>query len=130
METLIEHLKTTKPKGFTPRPFYSLEGDSLTFYFKDEESYRERVDNFLTIDKSVKSDKLVGCQIKGLARALKLLGDFGLFFVEDGSIRLSMIFIACMAATPEAKAKKRYVELGKVARETSIPAKELQRLLS
>jgi len=41
-----------------------------------------------------------------------------------------MIFIACMAATPEAKAKKRYVELGKVARETSIPAKELQRLLS
>ena len=129
METLIEHLKTTKPKGFAPRPFYSVEGDSLTFYFKDEESYRERVDDFLTVYKSIKSDKLVGCQIKGLPRALKLLGDFGLF-IEDGPIRLSMIFIACMAATPEAEAKKRYVELGKVAGKASIPAKELEPLLA
>ena len=48
IETRIEHLKTTKPKGFTPGPCYSVEGDSLTFYFKDDESYRERVDDFLT----------------------------------------------------------------------------------
>lgn len=130
METLIEHLKTTKPKGFTPRPYYSVEGDSLTFYFKDEESYRERVDDFLTVYKSIKSDKLVGCQIKGLPKALKLLGDFGLMFIEDGSVRLSMIFMACMAASPEAGARKRYVELGKFAKEASIPAKELESLLT
>ena len=130
METLIEHLKTTKPKGFTARPLYSVEGDSLTFYFKDDESYRERVDDFLTVYKSIKSDKLVGCQIKGLPRALKLLGDFGLFFIEDGSVRLSMIFMACMAASPEAETRKRYVELGKVAKEATISAKELEPLLT
>ena len=129
METLIEHLKTTKPAGFAPRPFYSAEGDTLTFYFKDEESYRERVDDFLTVYKSIESDKLVGCQLKGLPQALKLLGDFGLI-IEDGSIRLGMIFIACMAASPEAEARKRYVELGKVARGASIPAAELEPLLS
>ena len=129
METLIEHLKTTKPKGFTPRPFYSVEGDSLTFYFKDEESYRERVDDFLTVYKSVKSDKLVGCQIKGLPRALKLLGDFGLV-IEDDSVRLGMIFIACMAATPEPEARKQYLQLGKNAREVTISAKELEPLLT
>ena len=130
METLIEHLKTTKPKGFTPRPFYSVEGDSLTFYFKDEQSYGERVDDFLTVYKSIKSDKLVGCQIKGLPRALKLLGDFGLIFTEDGSVRLAMIFMACMAASPEAEARKRYAELGKVAKEASLSAKELEPLLN
>src|SRR5437867_7554506 len=123
METLIEHLKTTKPKGFTARPFYSVEGDSLTFYFKDEESYRERVDDFLTVYKSIKSRKLVGCQIKGVPKALKLLGDFGLILIEDGSVRLSMIFMACMAASLESEARKRYVELGKLAMVASIPAK-------
>lgn len=128
METLIEHLNTTKPKGFTPRPFYSIEGDSLTFYFKDEECYRERVDDFLTVYKSIKSDKLVGCQIKGLPQALKLLGDFGLV-IEDDSVRLGMIFIACMAASKVPEARKRYIQLGKFARETSIPAKELEPLL-
>ena len=130
METLIEHLKTTKPKGFTPRPFYSVEGDSLTFYLKDEESYRERVDDFLTVYKSVKNEKLVGCQIKGLPKAIKLLGDFGLFFIEDGSVRLGMIFIACMAACPEPLAREQYRKLGKIAKQASIPAKELAPLLN
>jgi len=129
METLIEHLKTTKLKGFTPRPFYSVEGDSLTFYFKDDESYRERVDDFLTIYKSIKTDKLVGCQIKGLPQAMKLLGDFGLV-IEDDSVRLGMIFIACMAANPVPEARKQYLLLGKMARETSISAKELEPLLN
>ena len=130
METLIEHLKTTKPKGFARRPFYSVEGDSLTFYFKDEESYRERVDDFLTVYKSIKSDKLVGCQIKGLPKALKLLGDFGLFFIEDGSLRLGMIFMACMAASPQPAARKQYLQLGKIAGETPISAKELEPLIN
>ena len=129
METLIEHLKTTKPKGFTPRPFYSVEGDSLTFYFKDEESSRERVDDFLTVYKSIKSDKLVGCQIKGLPRAMKLLGDFGLI-IEDDSVRLGMIFIASMAACPEPLTRERYRQLGKIAKQASIPAKELEPLLN
>ena len=129
METLIEHLKSTKPKGFTPRPFYSVEGDSLTFYFKDDESYRERVDDFLTVYKSIKTDKLVGCQIKGLPHALKLLGDFGLV-IEDGSVRLGMIFMACMAASPVPEARKQYLLLGKMARETFISAKDLEPLLN
>ena len=128
METLIEHLKATKPKGFTPRPFYSVEGDSLTFYFEDEESYRERVDDFLTLYKSIKSDKLVGCQIKGLPKALKLLGDFGLV-IEDKTVRLGMIFMACMAASPKPASRERYLELGRVARQTTIPTKEFEDLL-
>ena len=130
MEDMIEHLKSNKPKGFTPKPFYSVDGDSLTFYFKDEPTYRERVDDFLTVYLSISSNKLVGCQIKGLPKALELLGDFGLYFIEDKKIRLGMIFMACMAATPDPKSKAFYIELGKVAGETTIPAKELQPILA
>jgi len=128
METLIDYLKATKPKGFTPRPCYSVEGDSLTFYFEDVSSYRERVDDFLTIYKAVGSDKLVGCQIKGLPKALKLLGDFGLV-IQDKTVRLGMIFMACMAASPQPASRGRYLELGKVARQTTIPTKEFEALL-
>ena len=87
------------------------------------------MDDFLTVYKSIKSHKLVGCQLKGLPQALKLLGDFGLI-IGDGSIRLGMIFMACMAASPEAEARRRYVELGKVAREASIPAREFEPMLA
>jgi len=49
--------------------------------------------------------------------------------IQDGSVRLGMIFIACMAASPLSAARKQYLQLGKIARETSIPAKELEPLL-
>ncbi len=129
METLIDFVKANKSRGFSPRPYYSAEGDCLVFYFKDEPSYGERVDDFLTVYKSVKANKVIGCQIKGLARALKLLGDFGVI-VEDDSVRLGVIFVACMAATPQPEARKRYLELGKVARDASIPARDIQPLLA
>jgi hypothetical protein len=133
METLIDYLKTNKPSGFTPKPYYSADGDSLTFYFKDAESYGERVDNFLTVYRSTATGELVGCQVKGLEKALKLLGDFGLF-IRDGSIMLGMIFIACMAASPgpEPKTKERYLELGKMTHDmdVSIPVRELDPILA
>lgn len=129
METLIEYVKANKPQGFTPRPFYSVEGDSLTFYFEDEASYRERVDDFLTLYRSIKTEKLVGCQVKGLPKALKLLGDFGLV-IQDQSVRLGMIFIACMAASPEPGSRKQYLELGRLAKEATIPPEALEPLLA
>ena len=129
METLIDYLKVNKPKGFTPRPFYSVEGDSLTFYFKDDASYRERVDDFLTVYRSMKEGELIGCQIKGLSRALKLLGVFGCI-IEDESVRLEMIFLACMASTPERSARDRYLELRQAAPRIAIPAKELESILT
>jgi hypothetical protein len=131
MAALIDYIKTHKPKGFSPQPHYSADGDSLTFYFKDEESYGERVDNFLTVYRSIKTDDLVGCQVKGLAKALKLLGDFGLV-IRDGKVLLGLIFIACMAANPppEPETKERYLELGRMTKKTTIPARELEPVLA
>lgn len=129
METLIEYLKDHKPKGFSPKPHYSAEGDSLTFYIKDVAYYRKRIDGFLTVYRSMDTDELIGCQIKGLATALELLGNFGVF-IKDGNVTLGMIFMACMAESPEAEAKDCYRELGRVAGRTQIPRDELQPLLN
>jgi hypothetical protein len=133
METLIDYLKTNKPSGFTPKPHYSAEGDSLTFYFKSEESYGERVDDFLTVYKSMNTGELVGCQVKGVVKALELLGDFGLLIHDrSSSVLLGMIFMACMAASPSpvSETKMMYLELGKMTKNASIPARELESVLS
>lgn len=131
METLIEFLKTSKPKGFQPRPHYSAEGDSLTFFFEDTPYYGERIDDFLTAYRAMDGHGLVGCQIKGLPKTLALMGDFGLS-VSDGRVKLTMIFMACMAQTPEGKAKDQYRELGRAAAEADaeISAKDLEPALA
>jgi hypothetical protein len=115
MATLTEFLSQNKPMGFTPKPYYSAEGDSLTFYFLDKAHYRERIDDFLTVYRSFDDRGLVGCQIKGLPQALELLGDFGLS-ISDGVVTLNMIFIACMAQSPDQRTKDCYRELAKATK--------------
>lgn len=124
METVLDFLKNNKPQGFNPRPFYSGEGDSLTFFFENKECYRERIDDFLTAYRAIDGHGLVGCQIKGLPKALELLGDFGIR-ISDGKVSLAMIFMAYMAQTMEEESKECYRELGRMAGNTSIPSSEL-----
>ena len=131
METVREFVKANKPQGFEPRPYYSTEGDSLTFFFENRDYYRERIDDFLTVYRAMEGDGLVGCQIKGLPSTLKLLGDFGII-ISDGKVALAMIFMACMAQTPEPASKECYRKLGKAAAEThaTIPADMLEPILA
>lgn len=127
---LLEQIRKNKPKGFKPRPFYSLDGDSLTFFFKDEEYYGERIDDFVTAYRAINGRGLIGCQVKGLPRALNLLGDFKLA-LTDGKVLLTMIFMALMAQTnPEAR--ECYRELGKMAAESnaSISRADLESILA
>ena len=97
MVSLTDYIAGKKPKAFKPVPHYVPEGDSLFFYFKDVESYAERVDELLTVFRSVESKELVGCQIKSIRCVLKKLGSFGVH-IEDGKI-LALLFLACAAAS-------------------------------
>src|SRR5260370_39393650 len=75
MEKIIERIKRHRPKAFKAQIVYSPEGDSLTFIFEDTEYYRERIDDFLTVYRAIEArDRLVGCQLKGGAEVLALLG--------------------------------------------------------
>jgi hypothetical protein len=118
MDSLESFLKSNKPQGFTPRPYYSAEGDSLTFFFADTAYHAERIDDFLTVYLSTSSKRLIGCQVKGVPKVLELLGDFGIS-ISDNHVQLTMIFMACMAQTHNEDAKDKYRELGKVAAESN-----------
>src|SRR5947207_1600700 len=88
---LMKFLETTKPKGFEPRPYFGPAEDSLTFYFDNAESYGKRVDDLLTLFLSVKDNRLVGFQVKGLRRNFKRLGQFGVS-IKHGKVRLDLFF--------------------------------------
>ena len=114
---LTEYLRTHKPTGFSRRPYYSADGESLTYYFSNEPSFAKRIDDFLTVYCSIADSRLVGCQIKGLPRALELLGDFGLL-IEDGRVKLGILFMACAAQSFEPDSMQYYRELGKMLGKT------------
>lgn len=125
METLIDFMTNKKPApAFKAEPFYSPEGDSLTYYFKPDRSYAERIDDFLTVYRSTDDKGLVGCQIKGLPKTLALLGNFGIK-ISDGCVTLGMIFMACMAQTTE-PAKEYYLQLGGAAGNVPVPEEALE----
>jgi hypothetical protein len=119
METLLNEVKNLKAGQFQPRAYYAPEGDSLSFYFKRNESYGERIDNFLTVFKSFESHELTGCQVKGLPHALAILGNFGIDFYQGGRLKLSLLFMA-FGLEAESKNRDCYKILGKIAAEQDV----------
>jgi hypothetical protein len=116
---LMKFLETAKPKGFEPRPYYGPEEDSLTFYFAKAESYGKRVDELLTLFLSVKNDKLVGCQVKGIRKHLKRLGHFGIA-IKHGKVRLDLFFhlLAFLAEKPQQRQK--YLDLSQRIKDVEV----------
>jgi len=128
MVSLNEFLENNQAKvePFRPCPLYVPEGDSLTFYLKDEDSYGERIDELLTIYKSTKTDEIVGCQIKGVRRKLKELQKFTVT-LKDANLGLGLLFLTYMATTESPTARHQYEWLGKQAAKVraSVPTGEL-----
>lgn len=122
---LMKHLETKKPRGFTPRPYYGEAEDSLTVYFDNAESYARRVDELLTVFLSLKTDDLVGFQVKGVRKNLKRLGDFGIA-IKHGKIRCGLFFhlLAFLAEKPEQR--KSYFNLSEQTKHLDL---ELQGLV-
>jgi hypothetical protein len=98
MTTLKEFLQEnqTEMKPFEPSPMYTPEGDSLMFYMKDEESYRERIDDLLTVYRSVETNEIIGCQIKGVRHKLEELSKF-LVTLKSTELELGLLFLTYMA---------------------------------
>jgi hypothetical protein len=93
MASLSEFVSKNQPQGFSSRPYYSRDGDSLSFYFRDEASYGERVDQLLTLYRSIETRDIVGCQIKGVQCILKRLDAFGIQTKEYKTLDLRIIFL-------------------------------------
>ena len=116
---LMKYLETAKPQPVQPRPYYGPEEDSLTFYFDKAESYGKRVDALVTVFLSVKTDELVGCQVKGVRQHLKRLGHFGIA-IKHGKVRLDLFFhlLAFLAEKPQHRQK--YLDLSQRTRNVQV----------
>jgi hypothetical protein len=123
-QDLDEYLKTHRPKGFRAAPHYSAQGDFVTYYFRNDPCFAQRVDDILTVFLAFDSKELIGCKIKGVKHILQTAGDFGIT-VDDGDIQLGLFFFVGASMAKEESQKKRYEEL-RVARTVRLDRRELQ----
>ncbi|HET6248679.1 MAG TPA: hypothetical protein VFE47_13335 [Tepidisphaeraceae bacterium] len=77
--------------SFHSEPWYNEAGDSIHYHWEPDEFYGDRIDDKLTLYRSVTNDAIVGCQIKGIGALLKKFGDFGIS-VSDGGATLATFF--------------------------------------
>ena len=79
--------------GDTPfQPYVAIirEADALTAYFKPDADYSQRLTDHLTLCRSIDSDEIVGCRIKGIKGILEDLPNF--LHVAHQGATLSMVF--------------------------------------
>jgi hypothetical protein len=124
-EDLDEYLKNHSPKGFRPLPHYFAQGDFVTYYFRNDPSYAERVDDLLTVFLSFETKELVGCKIKGVKHILQTAGDFGVA-LDDGDVRLGIFFFVGAALARDEAQRTRYEQIGQKAKEVTVNRKELE----
>ena len=120
----MTYLSGREAAGFEPHPYYSSDGDFLTFFFRDADHFAECVDELLTVYLSMDTNELVGYKIKGVHRILDTLGRFGVK-VSDGDIQLSFLFLSG-AFSREDERRKRYEEIGALAQGIRLNPSELQ----
>lgn len=88
---LRETLETQVDNGdFRPYCILSDEADALTAYFKGDADYSVRLTDHVTLYRSIDSNEIVGCRIKGISDILQDLPNY--LHVNHHGATLSMIF--------------------------------------
>ena len=123
-QDLMEYLKTHPPQGFRPIPHYFPQGDFVTYYFRNDPSFAERVDDLLTVFLTFDTKELVGCKIKGVKHILQTAGDFGVT-LDDGDVQLGLFFFVGASMAKEESQRKRYEQLRLVASAAILDKREL-----
>jgi hypothetical protein len=122
---LKQYLEEHTGQGFRPVPHYFASGDFVSYYFRNDRCYAQRVDDLLTVYLAIGTGELVGCKIKGVKHILDTAGIFGVM-VDDGNVRLGLLFFYGAARAEGDEQKKRYEELARVAKDVTLDRKELQ----
>jgi hypothetical protein len=124
-ESLTEYLAKNKPQGFRPVPHYFPQGDFVTYYFRNDPCYAQRLDDVVTVFLAFGTDELVGCKIKGVKKILQSAGDFDVH-IEDSAIKLGLFFFVGAAVAKDESQRKRYDELQRLAKNATLDRRELQ----
>lgn len=119
-------LEKSEPQPFSsPQVYYGSKEDSLTLYFRPDESYAHRLDNLVTIFLTNEGDELVGCQIKGLCRKLKTDGNLTVAIARNEELELGLFFYVLAYEAPDRGPKNRLLELGDLAKGVKLDTKEM-----
>jgi hypothetical protein len=124
-ENLNEYLKSHQARGFRKTPHYVAHGDFVTYYFRNDPCYAQRVDDLLTVFVTFGTKELVGCKIKGIKHILQTAGDFGIA-LADGNVRLGMFFFVGAALAKDEAQRSLYEQIGQHAKEATLDRKELE----
>ena len=87
-------------KDFVPYCCLNEQSDALTVYFEKDADYSERLSDHVTLYRSLETNKVVGCRVKGIAGILEDLPNY--ITVNHDGIRLSLIFLAFRGGVDEA----------------------------
>src|ERR1022692_4092970 len=90
-QDLTEYLKTHPSQGFKPVPQYFPQGDFVTYYFRNDPCYAQRVDDLLTVFLAFDTHEVVGCKIKGIKHITQTAGAFGVSLADE-AVRLGTFF--------------------------------------
>jgi hypothetical protein len=97
---------------FQPYVTISREADALTAYFKQHADYSQRLTDHVTLYRSIDSNEIVGCRIKGIQGILEDLPNF--LHVDHQGTTLSMVFWSFRGSLDDA-ARETFRELAEVA---------------
>lgn len=115
---ILKVLRENPPaKQFVPYCYLSEESDSLTVYFEGDADYSKRLSDHVTLYKSLETDEIVGCRIKGISGLLADLPNY--VEVNHEGIRLSVVFLAFRGEAEEA-ARSVINDLAKFASEKNM----------
>ena len=94
-----------------PSVNYVARGDYLTVFFNDEAYFSERIDDLLTIYRSVETKSLIGCKIKGVSILVQNVAS--MIDIEDDELSVNLLLLN--AAGPR-HAEDFYYRVGERAR--------------
>lgn len=84
-----EDVERLTPTAFTIRPRVSRAGDCVFMYFAPDESWADRVDDFLTVYHALGNRRIVGFKLKNVRLLTARLGDIWVEFqTADFEVRL------------------------------------------
>lgn len=111
---LRQFLRENPPaKQFVPYCHLSEEADALTVYFEGDADYSQGLNDHVTLYRSLETDEVVGCRIKGISGILADLPNY--IQISHGKVQLSIVFLAFRGGADDKKVSEAINDLARLA---------------
>jgi hypothetical protein len=97
--------------GFTSQPWYNRDGDCIHYHWREDEFYRERLDDKLTVYRSQETREAVGFVIKGVAALRRKLGDYSISVKDTDGTPMALFVMVSQATASDFQFPRRRQEM-------------------